>query len=91
MVDRKKLIPVPRLLAVAALAGAFAGAVAVYVSTTLSGNNAQPSAAGAGGKPARPPLGRFGARGAHAAPGAIDLGPPLCHISIVPRGAPLGG
>jgi thiol-disulfide isomerase/thioredoxin len=47
MADRKKLIPVPRLLAVAALAGALAGAVAVYVSVTLSGNNAQPSAAGA--------------------------------------------
>lgn len=47
MADRKKLIPVPRLLAVAALAGAFAGAVAVYVSATLSGNNAPPSAAGA--------------------------------------------
>jgi thiol-disulfide isomerase/thioredoxin len=47
MADKKKLIPVPRLLAVAALAGAFAGAVAVYVSVTLSGNNAPPSAAGA--------------------------------------------
>ncbi|WP_353644532.1 TlpA disulfide reductase family protein [Mesorhizobium sp. WSM2239] len=47
MADRKKLIPVPRLLAVAALAGALAGAVAVYVSATLSGNNAPPSAAGA--------------------------------------------
>jgi len=47
MADRKKLIPVSRLLAVAALAGALAGAVAVYVSVTLSGNNAQPSAAGA--------------------------------------------
>jgi thiol-disulfide isomerase/thioredoxin len=46
MADRKKLIPVPRLLAVAALAGALAGAVAVYVSVTLSGNNAPPSAAG---------------------------------------------
>jgi thiol-disulfide isomerase/thioredoxin len=47
MADRKKLIPVTRLLAVAALAGALAGAVAVYVSATLSGNNAPPSAAGA--------------------------------------------
>jgi thiol-disulfide isomerase/thioredoxin len=47
MADRKKLIPVPRLLAAAALAGALAGAVAVYVSATLSGNNAPPSAAGA--------------------------------------------
>jgi thiol-disulfide isomerase/thioredoxin len=47
MADRKKLIPVPRLLAVAALAGALAGAVAVYVSATLSGNNAPPTAAGA--------------------------------------------
>ena len=46
MADRKKLVPVPRLLAVAALAGALAGAVAVYVSATLSGNNAPPSAAG---------------------------------------------
>ncbi|HEV2897542.1 MAG TPA: TlpA disulfide reductase family protein [Pseudaminobacter sp.] len=47
MADRKKLVSVPRLLAVAALAGALAGAVAVYVSATLSGNNAPPSAAGA--------------------------------------------
>lgn len=48
MADRKKLIPTPRLLAMAALAGAFAGAVAVYVSGGLSGNNeAPPSAAGA--------------------------------------------
>jgi thiol-disulfide isomerase/thioredoxin len=47
MADKKKLIPVPRLLAVAALTGAIAGAVAVYVSATLSGNNAPPSAAGA--------------------------------------------
>lgn len=38
MADRKKLIPTVRLLLLAAVAGAFAGAVAVYVSKTLNGN-----------------------------------------------------
>lgn len=40
MADGKKLIPTVRLLVIAAVAGAFAGAVAVYASNTLSGNNA---------------------------------------------------
>ncbi|MEP9373013.1 TlpA disulfide reductase family protein [Mesorhizobium sp. KR1-2] len=40
MADGKKLIPTTRLLVMAALAGAVAGAIAVYVSNTLSGNNA---------------------------------------------------
>lgn len=39
MADGKKLIPTGRLLVMAAIAGAFAGAVAVYASITLSGNN----------------------------------------------------
>jgi thiol-disulfide isomerase/thioredoxin len=39
MADGKKLIPAGRLLVIAAIAGAFAGAVAVYASITLSGNN----------------------------------------------------
>lgn len=40
MADGKKLIPTVRLLVIAAVAGAFAGAVAVYASNTLSGNKA---------------------------------------------------
>lgn len=39
MADGKKLIPTGRLLVMAAIAGALAGAVAVYASITLSGNN----------------------------------------------------
>jgi thiol-disulfide isomerase/thioredoxin len=39
MADGKKLIPTGRLLVMAVIAGAFAGAVAVYASITLSGNN----------------------------------------------------
>ncbi len=38
MADRNKLIPTMRLLLLAAVAGAFAGAVAVYVSKTVNGN-----------------------------------------------------
>jgi thiol-disulfide isomerase/thioredoxin len=44
MADRKKLIPTARLLLMAVVAGAFAGAVAVYASITLSGNNGAPPA-----------------------------------------------
>jgi thiol-disulfide isomerase/thioredoxin len=40
MADGKKLMPTARLLVIAAVAGALAGAIAVYVSNTLSGNNA---------------------------------------------------
>ena len=43
MADRKKIIPVPRLLLIAAAAGALAGAVAVYVTGGLDGNNAPPA------------------------------------------------
>jgi len=42
MADGKKLIPTARLLALAAIAGALAGAVMVYVSVTLSGNTGEP-------------------------------------------------
>lgn len=42
MSDGKKLFPATRLILLAAAAGAIAGAVAVYVSETPSGNNAQP-------------------------------------------------
>ncbi|RUM97727.1 redoxin domain-containing protein [Pseudaminobacter arsenicus] len=42
MADGKKLIPTGRLLVMAAIAGALAGAVAVYASITLSGNNGAP-------------------------------------------------
>jgi thiol-disulfide isomerase/thioredoxin len=45
MADGKKLIPVWRLLLMATLAGAFAGAVAVYVTGGLSGNSAPPATA----------------------------------------------
>lgn len=45
MSDGKKLFPATRLILLAAAAGAIAGAVAVYVSETPSGNNAQPVAA----------------------------------------------
>ncbi|MGB3388904.1 MAG: TlpA disulfide reductase family protein [Pseudaminobacter sp.] len=52
MADGKKLIPTGRLLVMAAIAGALAGAVAVYASITLSGNNTalsqQPSVADSG-------------------------------------------
>ncbi|WP_457939100.1 thiol:disulfide interchange protein TlpA [Mesorhizobium sp. 10J20-29] len=41
MTDKKKsLMPAGRMILIAVLAGALAGAVAVYVRTTLSGNNA---------------------------------------------------
>jgi thiol-disulfide isomerase/thioredoxin len=40
MADGKKFMPTARLLVIAAVAGALAGAIAVYVSNTLSGNNA---------------------------------------------------
>jgi thiol-disulfide isomerase/thioredoxin len=39
MADQKKLLPAGRMILIAALAGALAGAVAVYVSSTLDGNN----------------------------------------------------
>lgn len=38
MSDRKKMFPAPRHILLAAVAGVIAGAVAVYVSTTLPGN-----------------------------------------------------
>ena len=38
--EKKSLMPAGRMVLIAALAGALAGAVAVYVRTTLSGNNA---------------------------------------------------
>ncbi|WP_406872664.1 TlpA disulfide reductase family protein [Aminobacter sp. P9b] len=40
MSDRRKMIPAPRHIVLAAVAGVIAGAVAVYVSSTLPGNNA---------------------------------------------------
>ena len=45
MAGEKKLIPTWRLLTMAAIAGALAGAVAVYVTGALSGNNEEPSSA----------------------------------------------
>ena len=47
MADGRKLVPAWRALLIAAIAGALAGAVAVYVTTTLPGNNSpeQPAAA----------------------------------------------
>ncbi|MGO4839763.1 TlpA family protein disulfide reductase, partial [Rhizobiaceae sp. 2RAB30] len=47
MSDGKKLFPAMRLILLAVAAGAIAGAVAVYVSETRSGNNAQPATASA--------------------------------------------
>jgi len=38
MSDRRKMFPAPRHILIAAVAGVIAGAVAVYVSTTLPGN-----------------------------------------------------
>lgn len=38
--EKKSLMPAGRMILIATLAGALAGAVAVYVKTTLSGNNA---------------------------------------------------
>ncbi|WP_378948285.1 TlpA family protein disulfide reductase [Mesorhizobium sp. ANAO-SY3R2] len=38
--DRRKMFPAPRHILLAAVAGVIAGAVAVYVSNTRSGNNA---------------------------------------------------
>ena len=48
MANEKKLLPAGRLILIAAVAGALAGAVAVYVSTTLSGNNPAPDEIAAG-------------------------------------------
>jgi thiol-disulfide isomerase/thioredoxin len=46
MSDEKKVwFPAPRLIVIAAVAGALAGAVAVYVRIALPGNNAPPIAA----------------------------------------------
>ena len=39
MADGRKMVPAWRALLIAAIAGALAGAVAVYVTTTLPGNN----------------------------------------------------
>lgn len=51
MADGKKLFPAPRLILAALVAGALAGAVAVYVRESGSGNNdTQPVAAAAAGK-----------------------------------------
>ena len=51
MADGKKLFPAPRLILAALVAGALAGAVAVYVRESGSGNNEpQPVAAAAVGK-----------------------------------------
>ena len=47
MAGEKKLIPAWRLLLMAAVAGGLAGAVAVYVTRPVSGNNAPPVAAAA--------------------------------------------
>ena len=46
MSDGRKLFPAPRLLVIAALAGAVAGAVAVYVRVNTSGNNPPPAVVG---------------------------------------------
>jgi thiol-disulfide isomerase/thioredoxin len=46
MSDRRKMFPAPRHILIAAVAGVIAGAVAVYVSTTLPGNKTpQPTVA----------------------------------------------
>src|SRR5437899_2960170 len=49
MADGNKFFPLPRLIVAALVAGVLAGAVAVYVSESGSGNNAPPQAASADG------------------------------------------
>ena len=48
MANERKLLPAGRMILIAALAGAFAGAVAVYVSIAMSGNNPEPDVVAAG-------------------------------------------
>ncbi|TPL10096.1 MULTISPECIES: thiol:disulfide interchange protein TlpA [unclassified Mesorhizobium] len=48
MADGNRFFPAPRLILAALVAGVLAGAVAVYVSESRSGNNAAPQAAVAG-------------------------------------------
>ena len=50
MADGRKLFPTPRLIAAALVAGAAAGALAVYVSGGLPGNNPPQETAGAAGQ-----------------------------------------
>ncbi|TIW63940.1 MAG: TlpA family protein disulfide reductase, partial [Mesorhizobium sp.] len=50
MADRKQLFPAPRLILAALVAGVLAGAVAVYVSESGSGNNAAADVAATSGK-----------------------------------------
>ncbi|RWB76651.1 TlpA disulfide reductase family protein [Mesorhizobium sp.] len=50
MADGNRFFPAPRLILAALVAGVLAGAVAVYVSESGSGNNAQTQAAAADGK-----------------------------------------
>jgi len=50
MADGNKFFPAPRLILAAMVAGVLAGAVAVYVSESRSGNNAAPQAASADAK-----------------------------------------
>ncbi|RRI04871.1 TlpA family protein disulfide reductase [Mesorhizobium tamadayense] len=50
MADGNKFFPAPRLILAALVAGVLAGAVAVYVSESGSGNNAPPQSASADGK-----------------------------------------
>ena len=50
MADGNRFFPAPRLILAALVAGVLAGAVAVYVSESRSGNNAPPQAAAGGGK-----------------------------------------
>ncbi|RWM02584.1 MAG: TlpA family protein disulfide reductase [Mesorhizobium sp.] len=50
MADGNRFFPAPRLILAALAAGVLAGAVAVYVSESGSGNNAPPQAAAADGK-----------------------------------------
>lgn len=53
MADGKRLFPAPRVIALAALAGVVAGAVAVYVTGGPSGNNLSPEAAACAAKSGR--------------------------------------
>ncbi|RWF41271.1 MAG: TlpA family protein disulfide reductase, partial [Mesorhizobium sp.] len=50
MADRSQLFPAPRLILAALVAGVLAGAVAVYVSESASGNNAPTQVAASDGK-----------------------------------------
>ena len=53
MADGKRLFPAPRVIALAALAGVVAGAVAVYVTGGPSGNNLSPEAVACAAKSGR--------------------------------------